>query len=81
MVVFVESIGTYIFGYILSYPLNSTLVKYRAHYAPKGIELVEDGDGVRVGSEVNSYFAMLSRVWRLEVRSFSLWYSFSIDNL
>lgn len=62
-------ISTSAVSFISTYPFGATLVKYRANYAPKRVELLEhEGHQGRSVSEVNSYFAMLKRVKKFEVR-------------
>lgn len=57
-----------VIGFLIAVPLNGTLVRFRANYTPKGLQL--DGEGgvqPHTGPVVNSYFSMLWRVKRLEV--------------
>lgn len=54
---------------IIAVPIAGVLVRFRANYTPKGLQL--DGEGgvqPHTGPVVNSYFAMFKRVKRLEVR-------------
>ena len=56
------------FALVVAVPLAGTLVRFRANYTPKGLQL--DGEGgvqPHTGPVVNSYFAMFMRVKRLEV--------------
>ena len=56
---------------LIAVPLAGTLVRFRANYNPKGLQL--DGEGgvqPHTGPIVKSYFAMLFRVKRLEVGIF-----------
>lgn len=58
------------FSFLVAVPLFGTLVRFRANYTPKGLQL--DGEGgvqPHTGPVVNSYFAMFMRVKRLEVVS------------
>lgn len=50
-------------------PLTGTLVRFRAHYNPKGLQLDPEG-GVQphTGPVITSFIAMLVRVYRIEVR-------------
>ena len=50
-------------------PLTGALVRFRAHYNPKGLQLDPDG-GVQphTGPVITSFFAMLVRVYKIEVR-------------
>ena len=49
-------------------PLTGGLVRFRANYNPKGLQLEPDG-GVQphTGPVVSTYFGMLKRVYKLEV--------------
>jgi len=48
-------------------PFTGVLVRFRANYNPKGLQLDAEGAPVpHTGPVVNSYFAMFSRVYRLE---------------
>lgn len=57
------------FFLVVTVPLNGTLVRLRANYNPKGLQLDEE-DGVQphTGPVVTSFFVMMARVKRLEVR-------------
>jgi len=49
-------------------PLTGVLVRFRANYNPKGLQLdSEGGTDPYTGPVVKSYFGMLQRVYRLEV--------------
>lgn len=51
-------------------PLTGALVRFRAHYNPKGLQLDPEGDvQPHTGPVITSFFAMLVRVHRIEVRS------------
>lgn len=52
-------------------PLTGILVRFRANYNPKGLQLDPEG-GVQphTGPVIHSYFAMAARVYRIEVRYF-----------
>ncbi|EJD02710.1 uncharacterized protein FOMMEDRAFT_122738 [Fomitiporia mediterranea MF3/22] len=53
--------------FLITVPLAGVLVRFRANYTPKGLQL--DGEGgvqPHTGPVVNSYFAMFARVKRLE---------------
>ena len=54
---------------LITVPFIGTLIRYRANYNPKGLQLDEEG-GVQphTGPIIKSYFTMMGRVWRLEVR-------------
>ncbi|KAF9227393.1 hypothetical protein BS17DRAFT_775408 [Gyrodon lividus] len=48
-------------------PLTGALVRFRAHYNPKGLQLDPEGDvQPHTGPVVTSFFAMLMRVYRIE---------------
>jgi hypothetical protein len=49
-------------------PLAGALVRFRAHYNPKGLQLDSEG-GVQphTGPVISSFFSMLKRVHRIEV--------------
>lgn len=50
-------------------PLTGVLVRFRANYNPKALQLdAEGGAAPHTGPVVNSYFSMMARVWRIEVR-------------
>ncbi|KAA1473905.1 mitochondrial carrier [Dentipellis sp. KUC8613] len=52
---------------VMTVPLNGTLVRLRANYNPKGLQLdPEDGVQPHTGPVVTSFFAMMGRVRRLE---------------
>ncbi|EIM83099.1 mitochondrial carrier [Stereum hirsutum FP-91666 SS1] len=55
------------FFLVVTVPLNGTLVRLRANYNPKGLQLDEE-DGVQphTGPVVTSFFVMMARVKRLE---------------
>ena len=49
-------------------PLVGTLVRFRAHYNPKGLQLDSEGDvQPHTGPVISSFFGMLRRVYRIEV--------------
>jgi hypothetical protein len=51
-------------------PLTGVLVRFRANYNPKALQLDAEGGAVpHTGPVVDSYFVMMARVWRLEVCS------------
>lgn len=61
-------VGTIATSFLVAVPLAGALVRFRANYTPKGLQL--DGEGgvqPHAGPVVNSYFGMLMRVKRLEV--------------
>ncbi|KAF5354657.1 hypothetical protein D9756_005336 [Leucocoprinus leucothites] len=48
-------------------PLTGVLVRFRANYNPKALQLdAEGGAAPHTGPVVNSYFSMMARVWRIE---------------
>lgn len=50
-------------------PLTGALVRFRANYNPKGLQLdAEGGAQPHTGPVVSSFFGMLKRVYRIEVR-------------
>lgn len=50
-------------------PLTGVLVRFRANYNPKALQLDAEGGAVPyTGPVINSYFSMMARVWRIEVR-------------
>jgi len=53
---------------LIQTPLLGALVRFRANYTPKGLQIGEEG-GVtpHVGPVVPNYFSMLLRVKRIEV--------------
>lgn len=49
-------------------PLAGALVRFRAHYNPKGLQLdAEGGVQPHTGPVISSFFSMLKRVHRIEV--------------
>ena len=62
--------GLFLIVFLLfTVPLNSTLVRLRANYNPKGLQLdPEDGVQPHTGPVVTGFFAMMKRIRRLEVR-------------
>ena len=49
-------------------PFTGVLVRFRANYNPKGLQLDAEGAAVpHTGPVVKSYFAMFQRVYQLEV--------------
>jgi len=54
---------------VFNVPLNGVLVRFRANYNPKGLQLdPEGGAQPHTGPVVRSYFGMMRRVYRIEVR-------------
>lgn len=54
---------------LITVPISGALVRLRANYNPKGLQL--DDEGVvhpYTGPQLTSFFGMLARVKRLEVR-------------
>jgi len=50
-------------------PLTGVLVRFRANFNPKALQLDAEGGAVpHTGPVINSYFSMMTRVWRHEVR-------------
>ncbi|KAG1732214.1 mitochondrial carrier [Suillus paluster] len=60
-------LGTLGLSLAILVPLAGTLVRFRAHYNPKGLQLDSEG-GVQphTGPVISSFFAMLRRVHRIE---------------
>jgi len=55
------------FSLALLVPLTGALVRYRAHYNPKGLQLDSEGDvQPHTGPVISSFFAMLKRVYKIE---------------
>ena len=53
-------------------PFTGILVRYRANYNPKGLQLdAEGGAQPYTGPIIKSYFTMLLRVYRIEVHRFT----------
>lgn len=53
-------------------PFTGVLVRFRANYNPKGLQLDSEGGAVpHTGPVVRSYFRMMGRVYRIEVCLFS----------
>lgn len=56
-------------GSAITIPFVGVLVRYRANYNPKGLQLDSEGNvQPHTGPVVTSYFSMMARVKRLEVR-------------
>ena len=62
-------VGSLAISLVIPVPLTGALVRLRAHYNPKGLQLDPEG-GVQphTGPVITSFFAMLGRVYRIEVR-------------
>lgn len=59
---------TVLAGLLITTPLTGALVRLRANYNPKGLQLDDDGNvEPHTGPVVTSFFAMLGRVKRIEV--------------
>ena len=57
------------FALAITQPLVGALVRYRAHFTPRGLQLdAEGGVQPHVGPVISGYFGMLMRVKRIEVR-------------
>ncbi len=57
------------FSLLIHVPLLGALVRFRANYTPKGLQIGEEGGMTpHVGPVVPNYFAMLLRIKRIEVR-------------
>ncbi|KAH7927145.1 mitochondrial carrier [Leucogyrophana mollusca] len=55
------------FSLALLVPLTGALVRFRAHYNPKGLQLDPEGDvQPHTGPVISSFWGMLRRVYRLE---------------
>lgn len=55
-------------GLMITVPLTGSLVRLRANYNPKGLQLDEEGVvHPYTGPQVTSFFGMLARVKRIEV--------------
>lgn len=62
-------VGSLAISLAILVPLTGTLVRFRAHYNPKGLQLDPEGDvQPHTGPVITSFFAMLVRVYRIEVR-------------
>jgi hypothetical protein len=49
-------------------PLTGALVRFRANYNPKGLQLdPEGGAQAHTGPVIHSYFGMIARVYKIEV--------------
>jgi len=56
-----------IISLVIFVPLTGVLVRFRANYNPKGLQLDSDGGAIPyTGPVVHSYFGMMARVYRLE---------------
>jgi len=56
----------------IAVPLTGVLVRYRANYNPKGLQLdAEGGAQPHTGPIIRSFFTMFSRVYRIEVSPIS----------
>ena len=62
--------GLFLIVFLLfTVPLNGALVRLRANYNPKGLQLdPEDGVQPHTGPVITGFFAMMKRIRRLEVR-------------
>ena len=65
LLLFSLSLATFI---VFTVPLTGALVRLRANYNPKGLQLdPEDGVQPHTGPVITSFFVMLARVRQLEV--------------
>ncbi|PVF94049.1 hypothetical protein CPB86DRAFT_766452 [Serendipita vermifera] len=63
---FILLVATFI-GLLISVPLSGALIRFRANYTPKGLQLDSEGQPQpHVGPVVSNYFAMLLRIKRIE---------------
>jgi hypothetical protein len=63
-------------------PLTGALVRFRANYNPKGLQLDAEGDvQPHTGPVISSFFGMLRRVYRIEVRVLSKFHKATMSNL
>jgi hypothetical protein len=54
---------------LITVPISGALVRLRANYNPKGLQLDDEGGPLPyTGPQLTSFFGMLLRVKRLEVR-------------
>jgi len=52
----------------VSVPVGGALVRFKAHYNPKGLQLDSEGDiQPHTGPVISSFFGMLRRIHRIEV--------------
>lgn len=59
---------TVLAGLLITVPLTGALVRLRANYNPKGLQLDDEGNAEpHTGPVVTSFFSMLGRVKRIEV--------------
>lgn len=59
---------TVLVGLVITVPLTGALVRLRANYNPKGLQLDDEGNvEPHTGPVVTSFFGMLARVKRIEV--------------
>lgn len=79
---FLELLGLFVSlaAYLaIAVPLNGALVRLRANFNPKSIQLDAEGNvEPHTGPVVTSFFGMLARVKRIEVRNLSTILSISI---
>ncbi|KAF8554162.1 hypothetical protein OG21DRAFT_1497198 [Imleria badia] len=60
-------LGSLAFSIAILVPLTGALVRFRAHYNPKGLQLDPEGDvQPHTGPVITSFVAMLMRVYRIE---------------
>lgn len=63
-------------------PLTGVLVRFRANYNPKGLQLDSEGGAApHTGPVVNSYIQMFLRTYQLEVRRCLPWVRGCLANL
>lgn len=66
LIAFIISLGI---SLAIIVPLTGALVRFRANYNPKGLQLdAEGGVQPHTGPVVSTFFGMLTRVYRIEVR-------------
>lgn len=62
-------VGSLALSLAILVPLTGALVRFRAHYNPKGLQLDPEGAvQPHTGPVIATFFAMLVRVYRIEVR-------------
>ncbi|KAL5496037.1 hypothetical protein ACEPAH_3130 [Sanghuangporus vaninii] len=58
-----------VLAFYVTYPISSTVIKYRANYAPRPIQLIEEGNQSQseaIPPRGDSFLGMLKRVYQLE---------------
>jgi len=69
----VVMLGSLALSLAIMIALCSAIVRFKAHYNPKGLQLdLEGDDKPHTGPATPSYFGMLRRIYRIEASNLSI---------